>query len=307
MIERAGDEDRPLDRLAPCRWSGAASSKRPDRAARRRRSPVASVSRGGFTGAILPRPPRRSLWSRARAAVSDIASAMRSAASRRDRSHLRRIVDRRVRTDPQQETRQPRRLADREPHPYPAVAGLFDRTRPGSSPQPTRPTRGGATSPAGRRRAGGRPRRERGSTPRPSKRSPVGRTARMRSTRKRRLSPARWHHASTYHSPSAKKTVVGSMRLVVSSSRPRRPVVDLQPLVALGGAAHRLEVLGRVDRHVQAGKVECGFELLERGRERAARIRARAPRAARGPRRAGRDPHRDRAAAVAGSSRRAGS
>ena len=55
---------------------------------------------------------------------------------------------------------------------------------------------------------------------------------------------------------------------------PGRPVVDLEALVAVGRAAHRVEVLGRIDRDDEVGELERGFELLERGGERAPRVGA---------------------------------
>ena len=102
-----------------------------------------------------------------------------------------------------------------------------------------------------------------------SNRSPVGRTARMRSTRNRRWSPARWQtrRRTTPQREEHRRRVDAAGRELVAA---RRPVVDLQALVVLGGSRTRRDARAHRSRRRARGA---------RARLRASRARSRADRA----------------------------
>ena len=127
-----------------------------------------------------------------------------------------------VGTEPEQQAFEPRGLADREHDVEARRRGALGRpTRPGT---PRRPRPPPARAERDARVVGARACRPR--------RDPNSSSARLEVLAGRRAArgcgrrgtcarpSARWQYASTYHSPSAKNTTSGSMRRVVSSSRP---------------------------------------------------------------------------------------
>ena len=123
--------------------------------------------------------------------------------------------------------------------------------------------------------------RRRRRSPRSARRSRAARECDRRGTcaRRRRGGSTR----STYHSPIAKNATAGSMRRVVSSSRPGRPVVDLDALAARGRVADGFEVRRLPDLHRDLGQIERVLRASRARSPAGLRDRCPAPRAGRGP------------------------